>query len=129
MKKLLITGCNGMLGGNIASILKGGYEIFGIDKGSQNGKDYKYFNIDITDHKKVKEVISSVNPDYIVHCAALTNVDFCEENYELAVKVNALATKNIVSNLALATRLFTYLPIPFLMARKETIAKQMSLIL
>jgi len=108
MNRLLITGCNGMLGSNIISIVKEEYEILGIDKDNRNKGDYKYFDIDITDYEKTREIIRSTNPDCVVHCAALTNVDSCEENYELAEKINCLATKNIVSTLA-PTKRFVYI--------------------
>jgi dTDP-4-dehydrorhamnose reductase len=39
--------------------------------------------------------VAAADPDMIIHCAALTNVDFCETNPEINYRVNALGTENV----------------------------------
>lgn len=86
----LITGYNGQLGFDLKKeLLKDGVsedEILIIDVD----------NMDITNKEEVFKIFSKYKPKYIFHCAAWTNVDLAEENYDLCYKVNVIGTKNIV---------------------------------
>lgn len=86
MKKVLITGANGMLGQDLVPILEDeGYEIVETD----------IDNLDITNLDQVKKVLTEEKPQYVIHCAAYTNVDKAEEDIETATKVNVLGTENL----------------------------------
>lgn len=85
MKKVLLIGADGMLGGELRERLEKKYEVTGTTLQT----------LDITDREAVLAKASEVNPYYIINCAAYTNVDGCEVNYELANKVNGLAVANI----------------------------------
>ncbi len=82
MAKILITGGYGQLGTALSEVLEN-EDILLTDSDS----------MDITDKDQVKKVFNEYKPDWLVHGAALTNVDGCEENPELADKVNHLGTK------------------------------------
>lgn len=97
-RKLLITGISGLLGGNVAYILRDKYEITGwynLHKVFIPGVDS--FKVNITDKQSVKKIISGYKPDIILHCASLTDIDYCENNKEETRKVNVDGTKNIAS--------------------------------
>ena len=86
MKKILITGADGMLGMDLAPILStNGYQIIQTDINS----------MDITNSNEINEIFSRELPDYVIHCAAYTNVDKAEENFEIAEEINVSGTKNI----------------------------------
>ena len=86
MKKILVTGANGMLGQDLCPILEDeGYEVIETD----------IKNLDITNSDMVKKVLSGQKPDVVVHCAAYTNVDKAEEDYDTAHKINAVGTENL----------------------------------
>ena len=51
--------------------------------------------MDITDRARVHEVLQSVRPDAVVHCAAWTAVDAAEDNAEKVALVNVTGTENI----------------------------------
>jgi len=66
---------------------------------TRDNKEYfkavdKYF-VDITNENEIKETIKKINPDFVVNTAAITNVDLCETERDLAYKTNALAVKYI----------------------------------
>lgn len=82
--KILITGGNGQLGTALREVLVG-EEILLTDTD----------NMDITDINQIKKVFADFKPKFVIHGAAYTNVDGCEENPELAEKVNAEGTKNL----------------------------------
>ena len=54
------------------------------------------YMLDITNRKNTIELITKLNPDIVIHTAALTNVDLCETNNVLANLINVQGTKNIV---------------------------------
>ena len=85
--KVLVTGANGMLGQDLCPILEDeDFDVIETD----------IHNLDITDLKQVEKVLIEEMPDYVVHCAAYTNVDKAEEDKENAFKLNSDTTKNIV---------------------------------
>ena len=85
MKKVLLIGADGMLGGELKERLEKKYEVTGTT----------IETLDITDRQAVLSKAKEINPDYVINCAAYTNVDGCEVNYDLANTVNGLAVENI----------------------------------
>ena len=84
--KVLVTGVKGQLGYDVVNELnRRGHNPIGVD----------IEEMDITDAKSVSSVISKVNPDAVVHCAAWTAVDAAEDNVEKVRLVNAVGTENI----------------------------------
>jgi dTDP-4-dehydrorhamnose reductase len=93
--RLLITGGSGLLGSKTASIsVRKGYETYTgyNDHEATKGIPIK---LDICNKREVDKAFEKVKPDAVIHAAALTNVDKCEENNELARRVNIGGTKNI----------------------------------
>ena len=85
MKKVLLIGADGMLGGELKERLEKKYEVTGTTLQT----------LDICDRDAVLAKAREVKPYFIINCAAYTNVDGCEVNYDLANKVNGLAVANI----------------------------------
>ncbi|MBI2449854.1 NAD(P)-dependent oxidoreductase [Candidatus Pacearchaeota archaeon] len=90
--KILITGCGGMLGEAVYNHFKDKCLIFATDI-DINEPWLKY--LDVTDYKKVEETTKKINPDYIFHLAALTDLEYCEKNMFEAFKVNAMGAENV----------------------------------
>ena len=57
---------------------------------------FDYTQLDITSKRDVKSLVTSFRPDIIVNAAAMTNVDACETQRELAWKVNVVGVENLV---------------------------------
>lgn len=94
--KLCIIGIAGLLGSNLAYCLKNKYRVAGIDRHEVEMKDVDAYNLDITDYKKVEEVLKRIKPDVIVHCIAEVNVDRCEANREKAYITNVDVTRKLI---------------------------------
>lgn len=96
--KIMITGSRGQLGTELVRQLRnehgaigalqdgyGAVEIDAVDMGQ----------LDITDHAAVTQYITESCPQIVFHCAAMTNVDGCEEDPGQAERVNGIAVKYI----------------------------------
>ncbi|RBW58026.1 SDR family NAD(P)-dependent oxidoreductase [Tenacibaculum sp. E3R01] len=93
MKRVVITGSNGLLGQSLVSLLlneKDKYKVIGFSRGdNRSGRnDFEYVSIDITDEMLLKEKLKTYTPDVIINTAAMTNVDACEDNKEECDKLN-----------------------------------------
>ena len=95
--KVLVTGTSGQLGYDVMmELLKRGHEPVGADRSGGDG-EFKKVKLDITDDKRVLEVVDELKPEAIIHCAAWTNVDGAEapENLDTVRTVNVEGTRNL----------------------------------
>lgn len=106
--KVFVTGVGGQLGHDVMNELhKRGHEGVGTDvapeySGVQDGSAVcimPYVQLDITDRVMVEKIITEVNPDVVVHCAAWTAVDLAEDadKQEKVRAINAGGTQNIAN--------------------------------
>ena len=85
MKKVLLIGSDGMLGGELKERLEKNYDV----------TPTTLETLDICDRDAVFNKVKEVNPYFIINCAAFTNVDACEVKEDLALAVNGTAVGNI----------------------------------
>jgi dTDP-4-dehydrorhamnose reductase len=89
-----ITGASGMLGSMLVSHLSESYKVFATSRNkSVEGKNIDWDCFDLTDIKLLDEWLDKVKPDIVIHCAAIVNVDFCEENVELVTRLCVETTR------------------------------------
>jgi len=104
--RILVTGAGGLLGLKIVEEgLKRGYDVYATYL-SHKPNVKQAIKLDITEKESVIKAINKIHPDAIIHCAALTDVDLCEKNFELAMKVNLYGVRHIVEA---AKRMNSYL--------------------
>ena len=95
MNKILITGGSGLLGSNLSKLATSKFEVYATYNKNEVGmKDVHFFQIDLTKKEQLVK-IEQIRPDFIIHCAALTNVDYCEDNPNETYNQNVLASINI----------------------------------
>ena len=82
--KVLLTGGKGMLGRTLCAELKD-FEVIPTDLPEA----------DITDPAGFDALLKRERPDAVIHCAAMTAVDKCETEIDLAYKLNAFGTANV----------------------------------
>jgi len=100
VKKILITGSNGLLGQKLVKLLlsKKNYEVHAFSRGENrmtNTEGYTYYSIDITEKEKLKRFIAKIQPHYIVNTAAMTNVDACELQHAECDLINVDAVTSL----------------------------------
>lgn len=98
MKKIVITGSNGLLGQSLLKLLlieKNNYEVFGFSKGvNRSGRtDFYFVSIDITNEENLKKELLKIQPDAIINTAAMTQVDDCEIHKEACDVLNIEVVK------------------------------------
>ncbi len=91
--KVLITGAGGMLGAEVAERFRqAGHTVIAT------GRKPPLVPMDITDPQQVRAVFDQHQPEVVIHCAAMPNVDACEHQPQQAYRVNAFGTELIASN-------------------------------
>lgn len=99
MKRVLITGSNGLLGQKVVDIFsRGEYLLLLVSLEPVSVFDeqiFPYRHVDLTQKQEVRKIIDEFEPEVIVHTAAVTDVDLCEKDRALAWKVNVGGVENI----------------------------------
>jgi dTDP-4-dehydrorhamnose reductase len=81
--RVLVTGASGRLGSQLVNELQHHHPVVGVDIDS----------FDITDRESVNRAFATAQPEIVIHCAALTAVDYCAEHPDEALAVNAFGTQ------------------------------------
>ena len=105
--RVLVTGAAGLLGSAVASLASEGHEVYS----AYNGHDPRAgtpLKLDLLDAASIRRAVADSRPDAVVHAAALTDVDRCEREQDLADRVNHLATKSLASAAREAGAYFLY---------------------
>ena len=106
MKKILITGGAGFIGSNLAeTMLNMGWDVALLDINDNpiNIMDFKerveYVHSDIRS-ERLTEILKVVEPDGVIHLAALSRVVWCEERPEECISINVKGTQNLLQSLS-----------------------------
>jgi dTDP-4-dehydrorhamnose reductase len=86
--KLLITGASGLLGISLALEAMREHEVVGVDRGKLKSALFTVLRADLPHPEEIDSVIESTQPDWLVNCAALTNLDVCEAHPDQAHILN-----------------------------------------
>jgi dTDP-4-dehydrorhamnose reductase len=104
--RILVTGADGQLGRDLLDALAGRVPVGGrrcsllSPEGPMPGLDYEVLSTDIgnmrvDDRDAVQYVFHSFRPELVLHGGAITAVDACETEIDLAYAVNAIGTRNV----------------------------------
>jgi dTDP-4-dehydrorhamnose reductase len=89
MTRLLITGASGLLGLNLALSARDRHTIIGVDRCKLSGVPFDLICADLLDPGTADRVLDTARPDWLIHCAALANLEACEADPDLARRLNA----------------------------------------
>jgi len=96
--KLLITGASGLFGSKLCEVAaRKNYDVYSAYNQHEplHGTPVQF---DVSNKNAVEKIFRKINPEAVVHAAALTNVDKCETQKELAWKINVEGTENIAES-------------------------------
>ena len=86
--KLLITGSSGLLGLNLALDALATHEVIGVDRARLKSPPFPIVNADLLTEGEVERVLDQTQPQWVIHCAALANLEDCESDPDLARRLN-----------------------------------------
>lgn len=103
IKKILITGSNGLLGQQLVTHFSqfSNFDVVACSRGENkvlSTDKFTYYNLDISNKQDLKNILKTENPDIIINCAAMTNVDLCEDNKDECYTINVDAVSELVSH-------------------------------
>ena len=106
--KFLVTGSAGLVGSQVVKDLtKQNHTVYSCyhDEKPSHGTSIQ---LDITDQDKIIQILQEIKPDRIIHLAAMTDVDQCETQQELAILLNAKSTEILAKQAAKQNAFFVY---------------------
>jgi dTDP-4-dehydrorhamnose reductase len=101
--RVLVTGARGMLGSDLCETLAHDHDLRAVD----------IEDFDIADAAATRAAIADWRPGMVVHCAAWTDVDGCEQDPERAFVHNARGARNVASACAEANASMAYISTDF----------------
>jgi dTDP-4-dehydrorhamnose reductase len=85
IKKVLVTGAAGMLGHKVLEACPEDWEVRGVDV-----EDF-----DITSQEACRSCVKAFSPEILIHCAAMTDVDGCESDFDGAYRINGIGAGHL----------------------------------
>jgi len=90
LKRLLVIGASGLLGSKLISQAKGEFEVAGTCNPLADGCNTSGLEpLDMCSESGVSKIFKELRPDVVIVAAAMTDVDGCEKNPEIAENINA----------------------------------------
>ncbi len=89
MTKILVTGASGLLGLNFALRYHAEHQVSGVVHSHPLMQaPFEQIAADLSDADTLARILERTQPEVVLHCAALANVDACEREPEHAMRVN-----------------------------------------
>lgn len=92
---ILITGITGLLGSNLAQSLSIYHRVFGIDRNDFDMPLVTHYKHDVSDIPFIERILEDNRINILIHCVALTNMDYCERHPEIAFDINCTLTEKL----------------------------------
>jgi len=86
--KLLITGASGLLGINLALEALREHEVIGVDRGKLQAAPFPVIKTNFYNHRAFDPALDSTQPDWVINCSALANLEECERHPDQAKILN-----------------------------------------
>ena len=87
--RILVTGASGLLGINLALEASLDHEVYGlVHSHALQAKSFTVIQGDLRIQGTAERILEQVQPDWVIHCAALANLDACETDPAQAKKMN-----------------------------------------
>jgi len=94
--RILITGASGLLGLNLALEIAGQHTVFGqVNRHDLHTDAFTVLKADLLEPGAVGRLLSETRPDWVIHCAALADLERCEKNPGLAWELNTEIPRNL----------------------------------
>lgn len=116
--KILITGGSGVIGWNLLEFFKSKDNDVSFTF-NKNKINHKGNFLNITNEEKTINLITELNPDIVIHSAALANVDLCERDKNLANQINVNGTHNVIKGCQKIDSKIIYISTSFVFSKSD----------
>lgn len=102
--RIVVTGANGLVGSRLSGLLaQRGHHVTGCSRGPWRGapeaiQRFEYRSCELSREREVRELFAIAQPEVVVHCASMTDVDACERDPLAAYASNVESAALISSN-------------------------------
>lgn len=107
--KLLITGASGLLGINLAMEAMREHEVVGVDRGKLQSAPFPVIKTNFYNSHAFDSVLDSTQPDWVINCAALANLEECERHPDQAKILNTDLPRELAEVCAIRNIKFIHL--------------------
>ncbi len=95
--RIVVTGACGLLGAHLAAQLEGRHTVTGVDRHPWWGdRSLALREGDLEEDSFLQSVMKEAQPEAVIHCAAMTDVDACQKDPERALRLNAGTTGRLL---------------------------------
>ncbi|MEJ2599540.1 MAG: SDR family oxidoreductase [Anaerolineales bacterium] len=99
--RILITGASGLLGLNLALEAASQHTVFGlVNRHGLRTKAFTVIQADLLEPGAIQAVLDETQPDWVIHCAALADVDACEMDPQQAAQLNSEVPRKLAHHVA-----------------------------
>ena len=108
MSKFLVTGSAGLIGTQIVKdLVEMNFEVYSCyTKNKPNAGISKH--LELSEENEIRIVLNEIKPDIVIHLGAITDVDQCEEQKEIALLINEKATQILAEESVKINAFFIY---------------------
>lgn len=125
--KFLVTGSTGLVGRQIVKDLsKSNYQVYSCYHNTKPEYGIPK-QMDLTNFEEISKSVDEIKPDVIIHLAAMTNVDLCETEKELSLKINAKSTEILSKQAARQRSFFIYVSTDYVFDGESGMKKETDL--
>ncbi len=107
--KLLITGASGLLGINLALEAMSEHEVIGVDRGKLKSAPFQVIKTNFFNSHAFEPMLDSTQPDWVINCAALANLEECEKHPDQAKILNVDLPRELAEACARRSTKFIHL--------------------
>jgi len=98
--RLLITGASGLLGINLALETMREHEVIGVDRGKLKSAPFPVIKTNFFNTNAFEPMLDSIQPDWVINCAALANLEECEKHPDQARILNTDLPRELATTCA-----------------------------
>ncbi|HBW58545.1 MAG TPA: NAD(P)-dependent oxidoreductase [Oscillatoriales bacterium UBA8482] len=98
MNKLLITGASGFLGWHLCQLAQTQWQVYGLTHSKAiNLANINLLKTDLTNIQALKTLFQEIKPDAVIHAAAQSQPNFCQQYPDISYQINVIASLAIAN--------------------------------
>jgi len=98
--RILVTGASGLLGLNLSLATLPAHQVIGVDRSKLSGVPFELLNLDLLEQGALDRMFSASNPDALIHCAAMADVESCQADPAGSQLMNAVLPGELAAGCA-----------------------------